>query len=84
MSTVWPDRVFFTMAHYPEGPQRIGPPYTTRATAESWVSFVRKARRVRRVTVQACKLEVDASGKLTSATLERLDKVFNLDPPDDG
>ncbi len=74
--------VFFTMVLHPaQGWIRVGEAYATREIAQGWLPFVRGAWRGLRVKTRKCPMRI-VDGELDEATRERLDKVFNLDPPD--
>lgn len=71
--------VFFIMLDRPAGPTRVGNAYSSRERAKEWVKFVSKAHRCRAFITRADLTLVD--GQLDAASVELLDKVFNLDPP---
>lgn len=73
--------VYFIMVDHPLGPQRVGNAYRTRKAAQEWVGFVRSAWRGLRTYVKAAKLTL-VDGKLDARSIELLDKVFNMDPPE--
>lgn len=71
--------VFFIMVDHPLGPRRVGNAYSSRDRAKEWVAFVRKFHRLRTYIQRADLKFID--GQLDAASVELLDKVFNLDPP---
>ena len=73
-----PLELFFTMAHFPNGPRRVGPVYRTRESARGWLDFVRGATRCR-ASVRKCVIRFDKDGKPTAASLKRLDEEFNIE-----
>lgn len=71
--------VFFTMIQHPvSGWTRVGNAYGSRASASSWVPFVRGAWRGLRTKVAQCTLTL-VEGKLTEKSRRVLDQKFNLD-----
>lgn len=71
--------VYFTMVCHPvSGWTRVGNAYKEKATASSWVRFVKKAWRGLPVRVKSCTLWYE-DGKLTETSRHVLDKTFNLD-----
>lgn len=76
VATMW-----FHVVRGPGGPFRAGPPYLNKETAKSWTRFVKAANRGMRTRVTRCQL-VLVDGALDTESLQRLDQVFNLDPPD--
>ncbi len=73
-------RVYFVMVHGPRPPSRVGNAYALRETAASWGDFAAKACRCEGWTVEALDLEWEG-GRLSAATLDVLDRRYNLDPP---
>ena len=72
---------YFTMILHPlNGWIRVGRPYATRATAQSWIPFVRKAWR-------GCKAKVETfipkyeNGEMNAESKRILSDRYNFDPP---
>lgn len=75
-------RVFFTMVCHPvNGWMRVGNAYATHKAAAEWLSFVRGGWRGWKVRISSLTVHYGDDGKLTPATLRKLDEKFNLDPP---
>lgn len=71
--------VYFTMVCHPaNGWIRVGSAYEKKATAASWVRFVKAAWHGQPVRVKACTLQY-VGGKLTEASKRLLDQKFNID-----
>lgn len=71
-------KLYFTMAHTPNGVKRIGNPHRSLEAAKSWVPFVRGAWHSR-VTVRSIEVTRDADGNPTQEFLRRMDEEFNMD-----
>lgn len=73
--------LYFTMIFHPSGKWiRVGRPYTSRKTAQSWSGFVRGAWHNLPFKVSQCTLRI-IDGTLDAKSIETLDQKFNLDPP---
>lgn len=75
--------VFFVMVDHPLGPKRVGNAYSSRKSAQSWVPLVRAAWKGIHTYVEPAELTF-VDGKLDAASVELLDKKFNMDPPGAG
>lgn len=72
--------VWFVMLERADGTwSRVGRPYRAKATAHSWLPFVKAAWHASRGRVRRCTLNIGPDGKATEATRRRLDTVFNCD-----
>ncbi len=73
--------VYFTMVHTLAGPVRVGPAYSSREVAEGWLDFVKSARSAAGAHVDECTLTL-VDGQMDPASVDVLDRVYNMDPPD--
>lgn len=73
--------VYFLMAHHGGTPVRVGQAYATREAAAGWRRFVSKARHAR-VTIERFDFERGPDGTLDPKAQRRLDRRYNMDPPD--
>ncbi len=76
-------RLYMTMVFMPErGWFRVGPPYSKKDVAKSWLPFVKSAWFGAPVRVQSIAIRRQANGDVLPSVLKRLDVVFNLDIKD--
>ena len=74
-------RFYFTMILHPfNGWIRVGRPYATRATAQSWIPFVRKAWRGCRAKVSTFIPKYE-SGEMDAESKRILSERYNFDAP---
>jgi hypothetical protein len=58
---------------------RVGSPYRSMKLAKDWLSFVKSAWPGHTIRIRSFVVKFGPDGKATSDSLEKLDKVFNLD-----
>lgn len=74
-------RCYFTMVLHPEkGWTRVGKAYASRTVAASWLPVVHRAWQGCRARVAQCTVRYVA-GRLDAASVETLDRKFNMEAP---
>lgn len=75
--------VYFIMVQRPEPPEgwtRVGKPYASQTTAESWVPFIRASQHGAKTEVVPCTLRFE-DGVMTDESKKVLSTKFNMEPP---
>jgi hypothetical protein len=73
-----PRTIFFIMVDHPDGPRRVGRPFSTRENAREWVCFVRSYWNLR-VTIRSCRITFSDEGVPDKKSRKRLSEEFNCE-----